>query len=276
MGYYYLISGLPDLSPDMDAGQIDYEKTFELIRRNLTPDDNKVLDYLIYPHDIRNFLSVLFEEYHDLEKPDFVRPSVLSEDKLSSYKLSKKNFPDFISDFLMENEDRFQAMSMRQMEDGLMANFYEEALGISNDFTNEYYSFYQKLKATIAAFNFNAHDFLSRPSDSDTDRLIGQIGPSRTPTSSVMRDYPYLEALIEKMSGDEPKGMEKYIDRILWDFLEEIEKGFFDAEEVFAYTVKLLMKQRWDKLDTEKGSELFDEYHEKIKNNVRSPKTPVI
>ncbi|WP_020531305.1 DUF2764 family protein [Flexithrix dorotheae] len=276
MNYYYLIAGLPNLSNDMDSQGIDFEKTFELIQRNLTLEDNRLFRYLLYPNDIRNLLSILFYEYHHLPLLSAKRTSVFSEEEMKDYRFFRSNFPNFLNDFLAENEARFPSMTMREMEDALMAKFYEEVVALNNLFIRKYFSFYKELKDLIAAFNFESFKFLSSPNIKDPERLIGQIGPARSPTTTLIKDYPYLEKLMAVLSDNDPQKIALFIDRILWDFLEEKKQGFFSNEEVFTYTIQLLMKERWALLDREEGSKRFLKIHQKIRNNVRSPKASII
>ena len=136
MSYFYLISSLPNFSIGMDAQQIDFEKTFDLIQRNLTPEDNHLFHYLIYPNDIRNLLSVLFHEYHQLPLLSFKKVSAFSKEEINDYRFFKNNFPDFLNDFLLENESRFPTMTMQEMEDKLIAKFYDYVTSINHCFTS--------------------------------------------------------------------------------------------------------------------------------------------
>ncbi len=276
MNYYYLISSLPNLSPDMDIQRIDFEKTFELIQRNLTREDGQFFRYLLYPNDIRNLLSILFYEYHHLSLLSAKRISVFSEEEMKDYRFFKSNFPEFLNDFFVENEARFPTMTMREMEDALMLKFYEEVEALDCIFITEYFSFQKELKDIIAAFNFGAFQFLSSPTIKDSERLIGQIGPGSSPTTTLAKDYPYLDELMLVLSGDEPEKIEQYIDRVLWDFLEEKNKDFFSKEAVFNYTIKLLMKHRWSLFDRRKGSSRFLKIQKEIKNNIKPSKASMI
>lgn len=260
----------------MERPNIDFDETFEMIRRNLEKADEKSFRYLIYPNDIQNLLSLLFKEYHDMASRPFRKPALLDAEEITGYKFSKGNFPDFMNDFLAENEDRFPNMSMREMEDALMGKFYAEVIDLGNAFLVDYFAFKRSLNALAAAFHSNAYDFLSPPKMQDADRFYGQVGPDRSPSASLTKDYPYLEELMKVLSEKEPGPIERFMDRILWDFLEGRYKGFFSSEEVFAYTVKLEITQRWTVIDAQSDGESFDQLLEKIKNNVRSPKTPVI
>ena len=276
MSYYYLIASLPDISPIVDTSRIDYDETFERIKRNLTAEDEKLFRYLIYPNDLQNLLSVLFHEYQDIPITTFKKPFFIDLEEIKAYRFTKGNFPDFMNDFIVENEDRFPNMSMREMEEAMLDSFYMEVSGLNNDFLSDYFSFDRELKALVAAFHFNAYSFLSQPNIQDADRLIGQLGPQRSASTSLAKDYLYLDGLIKVLSEEEPEKIVRYIDNILWNFLEERYEGSFSREEVFAYTVKLQITQRWLTLDQKTGDERFEKLHDKIIKNVRSPKTSVI
>lgn len=276
MNYYYLIAGLPNISPEMDASKVDFDEIFDLIYRNLSKEDNKLLRYLIYPNDIHNLLAVLSQKYLDWPEGQFKKPALFNREEIKGYKLNKGNFPDFINDFLAENEDRFAGMSMREMEDGLLDRFYNEVFGLENNFLTSYYSFHRGLKALIAAFHFNTYDFLSQPKIQDADRLLLQIGPDRSPAALVTKDHPYLDELIKVLSEDQPEKTECFIDKVQWDFLEEISERTFSPSDVFAYTVKLQILQRWLRIDPKKGNEYLEKLQHRIINHSISSKIPAI
>lgn len=276
MNYYYLISSLPDISPQMDASNLDFDDLFDMIRRNLTKEDKKLLRYLIYPNDIHNLLLVLSQEYQEWPTAPFKKPSIFNLEEIKGYKLSRKNFPDFMNDFLAENEDRLASMSPTEMEDGMVDRFYIEIFGLGSNFLADYFTFNKELKSLIAAFHFNTYDFLSQPNIHDADRLILQVGPDRSPSALVTKDYPYLNALIKVLSENQPEKIERFIDTVLWNFLDERTEGLFSTEDVFTYTIKLQIIQRWVIIDQTNSNEYFEKLLRNIINDVRSTKTPAI
>ncbi|MGY6744043.1 MAG: DUF2764 family protein [Cecembia sp.] len=276
MNYYYLIASLPDISPEMDPSKLDFEEIFDLIYRNLSEEDKALFRYLIYPNDIDNLLSILSEKHLDWTMGGFKKPAIFQEEELKGYKLNKGNFPDFMNDFLTDNEDRFAGMSLREMEDGLGDRFYNEVFGLENKFLISYYAFLRGLRALIAAFHYNTYDFLSQPKIQDADRLLLQVGPDRSPAAMVTKDYPYLEELIKVLSENQPKKTERFIDKVQWDFLESQSEGAFSPSQVFAYTAKLQILQRWLKIDSKKDSKYFEKLQHQIINQSRPSKIPTI
>ena len=271
MNYYYLISSLPELSPQMDTSKLDFTELFDSINRNLSKQDIHLFKYLIYPNDLYNLLNVLSEKHQNMSAVDFKTPSVFEAEEVESYKKNKANFSDFINDFLSQNEDRLSVMSRREMEDAMQERFYEEVFELNNAFLTRYYKFNRTLKSIIAAYNFNTYDFLSTPKIQDVDRLILQLGPGKSPSASLLKDYEFLEKLIAVLSEDQPEQSERLIDQVIWDFLDDSSAEPFSSEYVFAYTIKLQLLKRWQKI--EQDSKSYKELLSNIINKNTSEKT---
>lgn len=276
MNYYYLISSLPELSSKMDASKLDFDELFDSIKRNLTKQDSHVLKYLIYPNDLNNLLAVLSQEYQNWSLVVFKSPAIFSIEDIEAYKKNRRNFPDFMNDFLSENEDRLSKMSRREMEDAMLDRFYNEVFEIDNAFLNNYYRFLRALKSVVAAYNFNSYDFLSQPNIHDADRLILQVGPDRSPSAAVLRDFSYLEELMTALADHQPEQTERYLDSIIWDFLDESTGEHFSREAVFSYTIKLQILKRWLSIKPETNKKDYDNLLQKIMNNYTSEKTSVL
>lgn len=278
MSYYYLISGLPDLLLEEAIAnpgkrKIDVDGVVNTIRDNLDSEDERSFRYLIYPNDNRNLLSILFAKHSDLPKSTFLTPAMLAEQDLLDYHKHKGSFPSYMSEFLDAYEDQFLSISPREVENTLLGFFYEE-VGQKGPFIAEYYQFERNLKGLFSAYNHSYFDFLAAPVN-DEVALLHQVGKGKSIPSDLLRDYPYIEGISEVISTHQPAAIEILMDRIKWDYLDEV-KSFFSGEQVFAYTLRLLMVNRWQTMNAEIGAARFDELQKNIKNKVRSLKTPVI
>jgi len=273
MNYYYLISSLPEVHPLMEASTLDYDELFDSIKRNLNNKDSQLYRYLIYPNDLHNLLSVLSQEYQNWSSVNFKSPSVFDKEDIKAYRKNRRNFPDFMNDFLSENEDRLGSMSRREMEDAMQNRFYNEVFEINNTFLTTYYKFIRELKSLTAAYNFNTYDFLTQPSIQDAERLILQVGPDRSPSASVLKDYAFLEELMTTLAEHQPEKTERLIDRIIWGFLDESTGEHFSREVVFAYAIKLKILKRWLSLEPENDNKEFNRLVQEITNNYTSEKT---
>lgn len=278
MSYYYLISGLPDLLLEESIAntgkkKIGVDEVLNTIRDNLESEDERSFRYLIYPNDNRNLLSILFAKYSDLPKSTFLTPAMLAEQDLLDYHKHKGSFPSYMSEFLDTYEDQFPSIPPSEMENKLLDFFYEEA-GQEDQFIAAYYQFERNVKRLFSTYNHSCFDFLAAPADAD-DTLLNQVGKGKSIPSGLLRDYPYIEDIAEVISTQQPAAIEMLMDQIKWDYLDEV-RSFFSGEQVFAYTLRLLMVNRWQTMNAEIGAARFEELQKNIKNKVRSLKTPVI
>ena len=273
MNYYYLIASLPALSPKMDTSSFEFDQLYDVIQRNLTKEDQHYLRYLIYPNDLHNLLTILSKEYHDQSLKNFQEPAVHSYEELKSYKKNRRHFPDFMNDFLAENDDRLANMSIREMEDAMLNRFYDEVFELKNDLIKSYYRFLIELRSLIGAFNYNSYDFLSKPNINQPDRLLSQLGPGKSPSASLLKDHPFLEDLISVLSKDDPEEKERFVDKLKWEFLDEMNNEPFTTEAVFVYYIKLQILQRWLIIKPKAENEEFKELLERTINKEPSKKT---
>ncbi len=274
MSYYYLISGLPDLTPDGAPPKMDFEETLDTIERNLEESDRELFRYLVYPNDNRNFLSFLFEEYKDFPTSPFIQPAILPRETIRGYRRQKGSLPQYMDEFVTEYEDQFPTMTLTAMEERLTEMFHEEVKSLTEPFITDYFSFEKKLQEAIAAYNLSMFDFLPQPPTSD-DNVFYQLGKHKSLPASLQREYPFLEEMGEVFEDFKPDNLERFVDRIKWDYLSSL-TGFFERQHVYAYTLKLLLVWRWRRLEGEREQPHFNELSYKIKTSVRSPKIPLI
>lgn len=274
MNYYYLLSGLPDLSLDVSLANIDFEETFDTIQRNLESEDLELFNYLLHPNDNRNFLSHLFYEYKELPKGAFQRPYTLTPEIILAYRRELSSFPDYMVAFIREFEAQFPTLTMREMENRLQEKFDDELNKLNNAFIKDYFLFKRSLAGIVAAFNQSNHSFLSE-SSFHNDPLLDSLKKGQAPSSTVLKTYPFAEQLKEVILTTDPTQIEHFIERIEWDYLAG-PYPTFGSEQVLAYTAKLFILFRKKNQKIESGSLRFDALKNDIRNKVHSPKTPVL
>ncbi|MEO0330506.1 MAG: DUF2764 family protein [Bacteroidota bacterium] len=267
MNYYYLLAGLPDLTLTMDTRKIDFPEVLDTIRRNLTQTDEQQFQYLLYPNDNRNLLDTLFHKYYDFPPTALAHPYTIGSSELKDYRRQQAAFPSYMVEFLSE-EEQFTNMSSREMESQLWHLFYEETTDQS-PFIAQYFRFERKLKEVTAAYHHSLFSFLSSPLLED-DSIQSQVGVGKSTTPSLQKEYPYVEALGEKITAENPTDLEHFIDQIKWDYLEQYREPF-SREQVFAYSLKSLLVIRNQLRSDDSGQARFTELQQTIKSSVSSP-----
>ena len=114
-----------------------------------------------------------------------------------------------------------------------------------------------------------------------------QLGWKRTTTYTVIKrlgergilknEDGIVTALVSKDEAqaceiDELVEREKKIDLLKWNWLEdEVFFHYFTIERIFVFLLRLEMIGRWISLDKEKGSELFRQLIQSLKEQVQIP-----
>ncbi|MEO1050586.1 MAG: DUF2764 family protein [Bacteroidota bacterium] len=275
MNYYYLISGLPDITRDVVPQQIDFDEVFDTIQRNLNDEDSRIFKYLILPNDNRNLLNHIFQKFHGVPIGEFVLPAIIPQQSIDDYHRHANTFPDYMVAFIDQYEDQFATISMRETEEALNSKFEEEIINVNDAFILNYTHFNKALGQLAFALNASYYDFIAKSEADLNDTLMNQIGVDKGIPSTVLRDYPFVETLSEAVQSQNPLALEQLIDKIKWEYLEGINE-FFTRDQVFAYTLKLLMIQRWAKLDQQKNNEGFESLISNIKSSLYAKQTVVV
>lgn len=274
MKYYYLISGLPDLS--LDEYDVDMAEVLDTIQRNLTDGDEERWKYIILSNDIRNFLNIIFEEYYELPSADFLNPALISTEQLRTYRKNLGNMPDFINTFIQNYEGQLSSITMREAEEILWGLYFEEVHDRAGSYINAYYDFDAELRSIISALVSLNNTSFDRPQITEYQDYIDDILRTKSMSSDRFDTIPYSDKLEEQIKDGNPLELEKVLDRIRWDYLSEVNAEAFSPEYVYAYTFKLMLTSRWHAIETQSSDDPLARLIDNIKEKVHSPKTPVI
>ena len=81
-----------------------------------------------------------------------------------------------------------------------------------------------------------------------------------------------FESLVKISEITELVEREKKLDALRWNWMEDaIFFDYFTVERIFAFLLKLEMIGRWISMDKEKGSELFRQIIDKLKDEIQIP-----
>lgn len=81
-------------------------------------------------------------------------------------------------------------------------------------------------------------------------------------------DYPFAEKVIALMENDNLVERERGLDLIYWNFLDEaVTFEYFSLERVISYMLRLMIVERWSKMNSESGRKVFMELVEKFRQS---------
>lgn len=271
--YYYLVAGLPTLS--LDDGKLSY--TVENFKSELYPSlsdkDKKLIDLFYLKFDNVNLLKLLRNKEAEIDK----RGNYSAEDLLLLVEAVRqgnareKKFPSYLYDFVAlylqsAGEEHFVA------EEALAAAYYAYAMKCSNRFVSRWFEFSLNVNNILSAFISRKYKLEVAP------WIVGDTEVCELLRTSNARDFglgeqlEYMEDLQRIAEMDELVEREKKTDLLAWKWLEdESFFNYFTIERLFVFLLQLEMIERWISLDKEKGSELFRQMIQHLKEEVQIP-----
>lgn len=271
--YYYLVAGLPDIS--LEDGKLSY--TISDFRadayEHLSAKDQALIDLFYLNYDHADLLSLL----KDKDAVTLGRGNFSSEDLLqliASVKDGEKpdaKFPSYLYDFIAQylalpTDELYKAENM------LASAYYAYAMKSKNQFVTSWFEFNLNINNILAAFAARKYK-MNVP-----EVIVGNTEICEMLRTSNARDFglgetlDYFEPLQRLVETDDLVEREKKIDQLKWKWLEEASFfHYFTIERLFVFLLQLEMIERWVLLDKEKGSELFRQMIQNLKNEVQIP-----
>jgi len=259
--YYYLLSSLPELEIGKDSYKIDFEEVYQFIYENLHSDDKELFKYLLYPGDNKNLINEIAQNIGSPAPfPQFFEPSALTREQIGDYEKKFDQFPDYMSRFIENKVADLSGKSLVALEKELNQHFYEEVLELSDEFLEEYYAFEKALQQILLAINNRHFDLEALQQLPEDDFIVNNLKKSSAADFGLGQDYDFIENLNQIVEQGNVEQLEMQVERIRWDYLEELTKfSFFDSHKVFTYTLKLLSLKRWMSLVPEAGKKRLEE-----------------
>ncbi len=265
--YYCLVAGLPDIV--IDQGKLSFtipefkNELFEVMH----PDDYRLIELLFLSFDNDNLLNML------LKKDDeFNHWGKYSKDEIEEGIKEPETFEDYLKFFIEEFKESSGTDPSKNWENYLTGLYYNYINALSNQFLNDWLLFDGTLQNILVAYNCRKHDL---PPD---DELVGEGDIVETLKKSHARDFglsgeiDYIDKLISIIENKDLLDREKSIDLLRWNYLDELTTfKYFSVEVVISYMIKLLIVDRWKKLDKETGEELFARLLDDLKTSYEFP-----
>ncbi|NDV66851.1 DUF2764 family protein [Bacteroides sp. 224] len=274
--YYYLIASLPELNLEDNKLSYTVADFKEELYSHLSGKDKKLINLFYLKFDNENVLKLLRNKEAEIDtKGNY------SLDTLLEYmhtikeggKVSSKDFPAYLSKFIA---DYYNSVSMEDesilLEDTLAALYYKYGVDCKNTFISSWFEFNLTLNNIFVALTARKYKIDASQS------IIGDTEVTEALRTSGARDFgltgevEYFEQLVKINEIDELLERERKIDTLKWNWVEDaIFFNYFSIERLFAFLLKIEMIERWLSLDRERGSELFREIIESLKDDVQIP-----
>lgn len=271
--YYYLVAGLPDIS--LEDGKLSY--TISDFRAesygDLSAKDQALIDLFYLKYDHADLLSLL----KDKDAVTQGKGNFSSEDLLqliASVKEGEKpdaKFPSYLYDFIAQYL-ALPADELYKAENLLASAYYAYAMKSKNPFIASWFEFNLNINNILAAFAARKYKMnVAEVIVGDTD-VCEMLRTSNARDFGLSETLDYFEPLQRLVETDDLVEREKKVDQLKWKWLEDASFfHYFTIESLFVFLLQLEMIERWVLLDKEKGSELFRQMIQNLKDEVQIP-----
>ena len=256
--YYYIISGLPDISFDDSKAAYTLEQFREEAYASLSSADRKVMDILKLEDDCRSFIgSELMEE-------------LIADVKAGD--VSRQDLPAFLYTFVQEWVDESWRQKAAFAEDRLWSLFYEYAMNSSNEFVCKWYKFNLDINNIMSAITARKYNLDIQKVIVGSDDIANALRTSGARDWGLSQEVDCFDDVARLTEESDLSQRERKADLIRWRWLEDNTFfNYFSVERLFSYMVRLGMVERRSSLDREEGQKLFRKLIGDLKEQTEVP-----
>ena len=273
--YYYLVTGLPDLTLDdskLTYSTADFKTEFY---PRLSAKDKKLFDLFYLQYDNVNVLKLLKDKEAAIDTRGLYSAEELL-DLLAQLKekneVSKSLYPAYLITFISGYYNNFGEEDFSLAENRLAGLYYEYAMRCDNRFVAQWYEFNLTVNNILVALTARKYKL------EIASVIVGDTEVCQALRTSNARDFglsgevDYMDQLMKISETEELLEREKKIDQMRWTWMENATFfNYFSVERLFVFLVQLEMIERWILLDKEKGNQQFRSIIASLKDGVQIP-----
>lgn len=255
--YYCLVAGLPDLLfSESKPGFSSLDFRTEL-KEQLSVNDFNLVKQVFLLFDNQNLLNLIFK----LNKP-FNTLGIISKEKLEAEIIKPSEIPDYMIQYIKWIRNQESMDFSLPKENQLYHLFYNHILQQNNEFLIDWYTFYFGLKNILTAINckqFN-YEIENHIIQFGANNIIHKLLLNNRLNQDYFEDEIQFAEQIFRIAKSETNSIEKEkeIDKLKWNYLDENTFfHYFTIEKLLSFAIKLIIIERWMKLDNETGKELL-------------------
>lgn len=272
--YYYLITGLADISFDDVKAPYTLDAFREQVWSYISKRDRRIMDLLLLETDCHNILSLLRDGelssdartgLYTLPQMEEMVAAVKADDCVET---EHPFLPLFIKEYL---SDEWQ-MQAGFAVDRILSMFYEYAMRSKNGFVSDWYRFNLDLNNIQSAFTARKYGLDIRSLIVGTGDVAEALRTSGARDWGLSQEVNFFDEMARIQEVEDLTQREHSIDMLKWNWLEEkIFFHYFTVEILFSYMVRLGIIERWALLDRDSGQRLFRRLIGGLKDQIEAP-----
>lgn len=260
--YYCLIAGLPELLADDKKIPFALRDFKEELKIYLTEEDFKLVELFFLAEDNKTLLSLMSKKEPKESAISNFSPAFI-EDQLKE----PETLPSYMCEFIENHNSEIKKYEVSE-ENELAWMFYDYLIREENAFISSWFEFDMNLRNLTTGLNCKKYNLnIDREIIGEND-FAQSIRSSNVKDFGLSVDYDFVEKVISLLDKDDLIEKERGLDLLKWEFLDEKTTfEYFSIEKVLSFLIKLMIIERWSKLDNESGKMVFHELVEKLRSS---------
>lgn len=276
--YYYLVTGLPELSLDdnkLNYTVGDFKTEFY---PQLSKEDQMLVDLYYLKFDNANLLKLL----KDREAETDPRGNYAADQFVTVFKqfeeegviTSPGSLPSYLIEFIQAylTQQETGVASEVLVEDWLSGLYYDYAMQCKNEFVSSWFEFNLNTNNVLVALAARKYKLPVASLIVGDTEICEALKTSNARDFGLTTELDYFDQLMKISETEDLVDREKRLDQLRWKWMED--KTFFDyfsIERLYVFLLQLEIIERWISLDKEKGNQMFREIIDSLKGEVRVP-----
>lgn len=239
--YFYLISGLPDLSIT-DTHLPFTSKTFlDELKNNIDRKDFALVCWLYYIKDNSNLINILFNENPSNHQEGYYSLQELKRDVEGNTVL-----PHYLNDFIVSFNENRNLLTKAGWEVKLTENYFREAMKSGNEFLNQWMEFELNLKNLLLSMSNKKEQLPFLEFIIEANEIAALFKQNPSADFSTESSLGFLNQVVKIIETENIIEREKKIDLLRWKQLEEMTFfNYFTVEAILSFIIKLMILERW-------------------------------
>ena len=263
--YFYLISGLPDISIQDTHLLFSARYFLDEFKNKIEKEDFKLVCMLYYPRDNRNLFHILFNK-NDMLNPE----GYYSLPDLKKSVDGNVLFPQYMNDFITSFNENKNRYTEAEWESKLTEAYFRAAQKTENDFLNHWMEFELNLKNLMLVMSNRKQELPFSEIILEANEMAALMKENPAADFSTQTSIDFLNQVVQILETENLIEREKKIDALRWKKVEEMTFfNYFTIEAILSFIIKLMILERWTMLKQEQEKEflpsILKSFTEKIK-----------
>jgi hypothetical protein len=272
--YHYLVAGLPDFVFDDKKAVLTPLEFKELLGESLHTSDFELIRLFCLGFDNQNVLSFLKLRKHEFNPLGNYSIAEIEEEIIRQNTEVEEDsiFPDYIVQFIAAYREGTLIYEGLSWENQLITMYYNHVMQCKNVFLKNWFEF--ELNVTNVLVAINSRNYRINPEyqiigDSQVSALLRR---NQSKDFGLGIEFPEVEKLQQIAALPKIIDRERNLDLLKWHYLDEATAfHYFDIELIISYFIKLIIVDRWLKLDEETGRRMFKQILSDIEKSHEFP-----